>query len=170
MPTILKALVEKSVARDFNNANSITRPNTDCKTEISVDDWCPWEDFTYENIKYIFRKELGRRYKGDSEPLSLPLDLCVLREDMTQDALGRFPIPIINYALSSGGGTEHFGRGSRCQLDTMYAPDWSVVLYSHVSTEGMLNILPGDMKISSKWWSGMLDDEDNFDEWKKVLN
>ncbi|KAM3555348.1 hypothetical protein MY1884_005635 [Beauveria asiatica] len=170
MPTILEALADKSVARDFDNANSITGPNTDCKTEISVDDWCPWEDFTYKNIKCIFKKELGRRYKGDNEPLPLPLDLCVLREDTTQDALGRFPIPIINYALSSGGGTEHFGRGSRCQPDAMYAPDWSVVSCSHSSTEGMPNILPGDTKISSKWWSGMLDDEDNFDEWKKVLD
>ncbi|ATY60519.1 hypothetical protein A9K55_005862 [Cordyceps militaris] len=172
MPTLLEVLAEKSVAKDFNSTDSITGPNTDCKTDISVDDWRPWEDFTYDNIKHILKKELSRRYKGESEPQPLPLDLRVLKEDATQDALGRFPIPIVNYALNSSGGTEHFGRGSRCHADGIYVPDWSVVSQSHAGVIGeMLNMLPGDTKISSKWWSSMLEDDDrNFGEWKKVLD
>lgn len=171
MPILLDVLAEKSVAKDFNNAGSFPGLNSVCKTQAHVNDWHPWEDFTYDTIKQIFKKELSRRYKGESEPQPLPLDLRVLKEDATQDALGRFPIPIVNYALNSIGGTEHFSRGSRCYQHGVYIPDWSVVSQSHVGvTGGMLNILPGDTKISSKWWSSMLKDFDNFDEWKKVLN
>ncbi|KAM3510836.1 hypothetical protein MY11210_005498 [Beauveria gryllotalpidicola] len=89
MPTVLKALAEKSVAKGFNNANSLTGLNSRCDTGISIESWHLWEDFTYDNIEMIFRKELGRRYKGEGEPQPLPLDLLVLKEDATQDALGR---------------------------------------------------------------------------------
>ncbi|KAM3510860.1 hypothetical protein MY11210_005522 [Beauveria gryllotalpidicola] len=144
MPTVLKALAEKSVAKGFNNANSLTGLNSRCDTGISIESWHLWEDFTYDNIEMIFRKELGRRYKGEGEPQPLPLDLLVLKEDATQDALGRFPIPIVRSTL----GAEVAG--------------------------GIVNILPRDTKISSKWRSSMLedsdDDENSFEERKKVLD
>ncbi|KAJ4161591.1 uncharacterized protein LMH87_007622 [Akanthomyces muscarius] len=172
MPTILEALAEKSVAKDFNCILGVAGSNTACDTTISIEQWHSWEDFTYNNIKQIFKKDLGRRYKGENEPSPLPMDLDVFKEDATQDALGRFPVPIVNYALDSSGGSEHFGRGSRCETNDMYVPDWSVLSKPHAIEAGMmLNMLPGDTKISSKWRSSMLEDNDGkFDEWKKVLD
>lgn len=156
MPTILKALTEPSVARNLNNDHAVTRPNTKINSSICIEDWSEWQDFTYENIKAIFKKQLGLRYQGDQEPEALAQDLFILDEDSADDAMRRFPMPVVNYALKSAKGTEHFRRGSRCASKD-YIPNWSVVADDHfIEGEGVglsgrfMNILPGDTKISSK--------------------
>ncbi|KAM3550345.1 hypothetical protein ARSEF4850_008392 [Beauveria asiatica] len=175
MPTILDALTEPSVARNLNNDHAATGPNSIIDSAISIEGWSEWEDFTYENLRTIFKKQLGLRYQGELEPEPLAQDLYILNEDSADDAMRRFPIPIVNYALNSAKGTEHFGRGSRCASEG-YTPDWSVVSNDHF-TEGedaalkerFLNILPGDTKLSSKWTSEIETDPSRVLEWDKVV-
>ncbi|OAR05855.1 hypothetical protein LLEC1_06539 [Akanthomyces lecanii] len=175
MPTILEALTEPSVARDLNNEYAATGPNTIIDSAVEIENWSAWEDFTYENIKAIFKKQLGLRYQGGREPEPLAQDLFILNEDSTDDAIRRFPMPIVNYALKSAKGTEHFGRGSRC-ASIRYVPDWSVVADDHFMEgegaglmERLMDILPGDTKISSKWTSEIETDFPLALEWEKVV-
>jgi len=134
-----------------------------------------WPDFSYENITRIFETQLGWSYKGEGEPKPLPRDLTMYNEATADDALRRFPISVVNYALSDAlkdvgkENAAHYGRGGRCPCPN-YVPDWSVVSDRHMARDTYLNIVPGDTKVSSKWTSAMADSRHYFTEWQKVVS
>ncbi|OAA63273.1 hypothetical protein SPI_03436 [Niveomyces insectorum RCEF 264] len=141
--------------------------NTQTKTDIDFDDWQPWEDFSYSVLTSIFSRQLRQIYAGDREPMALNQDLELFHEDSLEDVLRRFVSPVVNFALRGQPGAFHLGRGSRCQEDGV--PDWSLVSYTCLESDTgtYLNILPGDTKLSTKWWPTII--ADNYTEWRNVI-
>ncbi|RSM14359.1 hypothetical protein CEP52_001372 [Fusarium oligoseptatum] len=131
--------------------------------------WQPWRGFDYATLTKVFRKDLDREYRGSAMHEPLPQDLRIFNEDTLDDVLRRFEIPAINYCLNGRDGDSHFGRGSRCKA--YYKPDWSVVSPLCLDeNECFANILPGDTKLSKKWWPTMgREGGSRFLEWQKVM-
>ncbi|KAI0550179.1 hypothetical protein F4679DRAFT_595065 [Xylaria curta] len=165
MPTLLKVLTQPNLEVD----RRFLKPggNTTVNTNIYPQSWRPWSEFNYANLTRVFSRELGSQYKGPrifEQPL--PQDQVLFHEDTLEDFLRRFIVPVVNYCLDQSEGQPHFGRGSRCGGNE----DWSVVSPSRVCERGnLMNHLPGDSKVSSKWWTAMKDDDSRFLEWQKPV-
>ncbi|KAJ2898884.1 hypothetical protein MKZ38_003604 [Zalerion maritima] len=167
MVSVLRVLTQPNVGV---SAEAVTHgSNSIVTTSIAVENWQPWPDFDYGTLTRIFRRELDEEYRGEPEPRPLNNDLRICNEETLEDVLRRFISPIVNYALNWQLGSPHYGRGSRCGPG--YRPDWSVISASCLDEYGRYaNVLPGDTKLDAKWWSGMVDEEDNFGEWQKVVS
>ncbi|KAI1122184.1 hypothetical protein F5Y10DRAFT_254571 [Nemania abortiva] len=164
MATIQDILTQPNIQVD----RSWLKPgsNTTVNTNISPTNWVPWSEFTYENLTRIFHKELSSKYTGPKgRDIPLPQDQVLFHEDTLEDFLRRFIIPDVNYCLDQSECKPHFGRGSRCGG----YEDWSVVSPSWTYEGQLINCLPGDTKISSKWWPTMLYDGSPVIEWEKPV-
>lgn len=146
-------------------------PNTVIETDIALDTWCPWDDFNYKNITTIFEHNLGTRYRGEREPRPLAKDTSIYNEESVEDALRRYRIPTVNYALGGMPNAPHYGRGTRCPgTGSGFKTDWSCVSDARTGENGAyLNLVPGDTKISAKWWPELVDDPDGFGEWQNAV-
>ncbi|ATY62557.1 hypothetical protein A9K55_006960 [Cordyceps militaris] len=173
MPSkVLHSLTAGSVMERLDTTHAITGTNSRVQTPVWVDEWFDWKDFTYDNIKRIYHDQLNRLSIGDShESEILEHDRIVFNEASVDDLLRKFPVSVVNWALHSATSqneTPHFGRGSRCPAilwqHARYIPDWSVIVTERV------NVLPGDSKISSKWWPEMLNNESYHVEWTNVVS
>ncbi|KAK3944263.1 hypothetical protein QBC46DRAFT_172528 [Diplogelasinospora grovesii] len=170
MVNILQALTRPSEAARFNGTYAPEGQNTTIHSDIAIDTWFPWPDFTYENITRIFATELARQYHGPLEPAALDKDLLIFNEEVAEDGLRRFPVPVVNYALSLMPGAPHYGRGTRCLYFRLKA-DWSLISDMRLDDNNRyVNLVPGDTKLSSKWTPDMLDDEEMFVEWQEVVS
>lgn len=131
--------------------------------------WRPWRGFDYTTLTSIFRRDLDKEYVGSAKPEPLPQDLCIFNEETLDDVLRRFEIPIVNYCLNRRDTVPHFGRGSRCR--TTYRPDWSVISPLRLNQgQFFANVLPGDTKLSKKWWPTMAREGGTLcHEWQKVI-
>ncbi|KAK1764383.1 hypothetical protein QBC33DRAFT_197619 [Phialemonium atrogriseum] len=138
--------------------------NTTVRGSILPDTWIPWTDFNYDTLTSIFEGELGGQYEGDPDPDPLPLDLRICNEDTLQTVLQRFIMPTVNYSLHGQAGGCHYGPGSRCAVDIK--PDWSCIAHGQY-----INVVPGDTKLSAKWWPNMSESRSSgvFHEWQKVV-
>ncbi|KAJ4314844.1 hypothetical protein N0V84_008675 [Fusarium piperis] len=168
MPTLLHVLTRSNVNVD---SSLVPRgPNTTIQTEILAPDaWRPWHGFDYATLTTIFRRDLDKEYVGSAKPEPLPQDLCIFNEETLDDVLRRFEIPIVNYCLNRRDAVPHFGRGSRC--GTSYKPDWSVISPLCLNeNQFFANVLPGDTKLSKKWWPSMgREGGTQLTEWQKVI-
>ncbi|RSM19765.1 hypothetical protein CDV31_001396 [Fusarium ambrosium] len=168
MPTLLHVLTRSNV-----NVDSTLVPrggNSTVDTDVQAPEaWRPWQGFDYATLTTIFRRDLDKEYVGSAKPEPLPQDLCIVNEETLDDVLRRFEIPIVNYCLNRRDGIPHFGRGSRC--GTTYKPDWSVISPLRLSQDQCFdNVLPGDTKLSKKWWPTMgREGATRWIEWQKVI-
>ncbi|EFY91849.1 hypothetical protein MAC_02134 [Metarhizium acridum CQMa 102] len=170
MPAVLEALQWPTV--NFDASAASPGPNTRAKTDIVVETWEDWTDFTFENIMAMYGPMLARPYLGQREPRPLKKDLEVYDETSVDDGLRRFMMPIINSALHSMMRKEelsdapYYCRGTRCDLYE-FKPDWAAVSDLVTDKREYKNLVGGDTKVSSKFGPDML--LDNFKEWQKVL-
>ncbi|KAG8413426.1 hypothetical protein J3458_012987 [Metarhizium acridum] len=170
MPAVLEALQWPTV--NFDASAASPGPNTRAKTDIVVETWENWTDFTFENIMAMYGPMLARPYLGQREPRPLKKDLEVYDETSVDDGLRRFMMPIINSALHSMMRKEelsdapYYCRGTRCDLYE-FKPDWAAVSDLVTDKREYKNLVGGDTKVSSKFGPDML--LDNFKEWQKVL-
>ncbi|KAJ3556124.1 hypothetical protein NPX13_g10205 [Xylaria arbuscula] len=165
MPTLLEVLTRRNL--EVNRSHLKSGGNTTMNTDISPQSWYSWPEFNYANLTRVFYRQLRSRY-GGPERLEQPLrqDQVLFHEDTLEDFLRRFMVPAVNYCLDQSEGQPHFGRGSRCGGNE----DWSVVSPIWFSPPGdFANRLPGDTKVSSKWWPTMKDDNSQALEWQKVV-
>jgi len=168
MSTILQVLTGPNINVD----SSLVAPgaNTTIHTDLIPEAWRPWRGFTYDTIIKVFRKELSKSYQGSPKPEPLQEDLRIFNEEVFDDLLRRFEMPIVNYALSGHDGMCHYGRGSRC--GTEYKPDWSLVSANHLDQNRYFtNLVPGDTKLHAKWRPEMQQDgvDSHHIEWQKVV-
>ncbi|OAA61299.1 hypothetical protein SPI_05323 [Niveomyces insectorum RCEF 264] len=166
MVSILEALVRENVVVDASGLNPGN--NTRAEADLGFEDWLPWTDFNYTNLVAIYGNILRQEYAGSREPVALPLDLVLHDESSCDDVLRRFIIPTVNYALAQQLSPCHYGRGSRYPLSTGEIPDWSLFSNANTRDDGhFVSILPGDTKISSKWWPELI--FSSHEEWKKPV-
>ncbi|EEU43002.1 uncharacterized protein NECHADRAFT_83683 [Fusarium vanettenii 77-13-4] len=156
MPTLLHVLTRSNV--NVDNSLVPRGGNSTVDTDVQApESWRPWQGFDYATLTTIFRRELDKEYVGAAKPEPLPQDLCLFNEETLDDVLRRRD------------GVPHFGRGSRC--GTTYKPDWSVISPLRLSqNQSFVNVLPGDTKLSKKWWPTMgREGGTRWAEWQKVI-
>ncbi|EPE04333.1 hypothetical protein F503_01337 [Ophiostoma piceae UAMH 11346] len=161
MVTLLSTLTSKNPQLDTSKVP--LGPNTVCRRAKEPLGWIPWAEFSYDNLTAIFNEQLMARYDGPStsRTSTLPLDLEICNEQTFELALHRFIMPTVNHCLAVSSTKPHYGPGSRCTLPDA-KPDWSCV-----GRGVYFNYVPGDTKLSAKFWPSMLDT--NFREWQKVI-
>ncbi|KJK78286.1 hypothetical protein H634G_06459 [Metarhizium anisopliae BRIP 53293] len=167
-PTVLEALQWPTTTLDA--AESRPGPNTTVKTNLLIQQWEEWSEFTFENITAVFGNVLDRKYVGQEEPVALKRDVEVYSEASADAGLRRFPFPVINNALSSMTGkpenAPYYGHGTRV-MGYELKPDWSCISNQAKRDSKYINLVPGDTKTSAKFDPDML--ESNYKEWKKVV-
>ncbi|RKU42520.1 hypothetical protein DL546_004002 [Coniochaeta pulveracea] len=143
-------------------------PNTTLEdaTTCTPDTWTPWAEFTYLNLTNIFAQHLRAPYLGPGRDdfNALPLDLRICNEQTLQAAFVRFLMPTVNCCLYGLAGNCHYGAGSRCRDSSI--PDWSCVAHDQY-----INYVPGDTKLSTKFYPDMISSRIDHDrnEWAKVM-
>ncbi|CAK7225422.1 hypothetical protein SCUCBS95973_005859 [Sporothrix curviconia] len=160
MVTLLSALTSRNPLLDTSRVSE--GPNTESADKSPLT-WIPWEEFSYDNLMAIFEKQVSARYEGPSTSLSdaLPLDLQICNEQTFELALHRFIMPTVNHCLDVSSTKPHYGPGSRCPHPSA-KPDWSCI-----GRGKYCNYVPGDTKLSAKFWPSML--RTHILEWKKVV-
>jgi len=166
MPTILEVLTTRNV--EIRSENVREGPNTTKDTDIWPDAWVPWEEFNYKTLVRIFDNGLKNEYRGLSVPRALPADLTIYNERTLEDLFRRFTVPSVNYALVTQKRTPYVGAGGRSRSDA----DWSTTSDQRVEpySDTLVDFVPGDTKLDAKWWVGMEEDDETFDEWQKVVS
>lgn len=122
MPSILEALTQENVTLDSDSVSGGS--NTTTAAEIRPENWNAWKDFNYATLTRIYREQLDSRYVGSPRLRALVEDLEINNEETLHDALIKFVIPVVNYALEDQNPSAYLGRGSRCSGEGI--PDWSV--------------------------------------------
>lgn len=146
--------------------------NTVIRTDIAPEVWYPWDEFNYDNITTIFREQLATQFNGSREPRVLDKDTSVHNEESVEDALRRYRIPTVNYALDGMPNAPHYARGTRCSgTGSGFKADWSCVSDAALDPDdgSYLNLVPGDTKISAKWSPDLRDAPNGYNEWQNAV-
>ncbi len=68
------------------------------------------------------------QFRSDREPRALDKDTSVHNEESVEDALQKYRVPTVNYALDSMPNAPHYGRGTRCPgTGSGFKANWSYV-------------------------------------------
>ena len=149
-----------------------TGRNTVIQTDIAPETWYSWDEFYYDNITTIFREQVATQFSDDKEPKALDKDTSVYNGGSVEHTFRRYRIPTVNYALNGMPNAPHCGRGTRCPgTGSGFKAGWSCISDAamDLNNESYLNLVPGDTKISSKWWPGLHDDQYRFLEWQNAI-
>ncbi|RYC80458.1 hypothetical protein BFJ63_vAg16658 [Fusarium oxysporum f. sp. narcissi] len=160
MPSIHDSLAQPNPRLDSSSVS--WGHNTYSQDWIPVSDWAPWTDFTLQNLTSMYAQVLNARWRDPpSIDIASSFDRQIRDEQSMDYFLAKYVWPSVNGALAQATsilewGQELFylGPGSWCQGSG--PPDWGLVSnLKGVSGGKFWNLLPGDTKLSVKWYPAM---------------